>query len=61
MLLDVLREAERVVADEALGRVRVAGFQRLDDRHVILDRALRPIRLVAAVMIVTGIALIRLQ
>src|SRR5687767_13488435 len=36
-------EVERVLPDQALGAVDVARLQRLDDGHVILDRALRPV------------------
>src|SRR5579885_1897561 len=35
----VVGEAERVVADKILGAVGGARLDRLDDRHVILDRA----------------------
>src|SRR3954469_6409087 len=40
VLLDVLAEPQRVLADEALGERRVAPLQGLDDRHVVADRAL---------------------
>src|SRR5215204_5320692 len=40
VLLDVLAKPQRVLADEALGKRRVASLQGLDDRHVVADRAL---------------------
>ncbi len=36
--LDVRRQTQPVVAHEALGALRVAGLERLDDLHVLLDR-----------------------
>ena len=38
--LDVVGQIERVVADQALGELGVAGLERLDDVHVVDDRAL---------------------
>src|SRR5215213_5994363 len=39
VLLDVRGKAERMLADEALGAFDVAGLERRDDLHVVLDRA----------------------
>src|SRR5919108_3988740 len=39
--LHVIGQIERVLADEALRELRVAGLERLDDVHVVDDRALR--------------------
>src|ERR1051326_4584618 len=40
VFLDVLGEAERVIADQVLGTLGVARFERLDDVHVVTDRPL---------------------
>src|SRR6476660_8270218 len=41
--LHVVGQVQRVVAHEALGEVPVTGLQRLDDVHVVDDRALGPV------------------
>src|SRR6478609_4641522 len=45
VFLDVLGEAERVVAHECLGPLRIAPLERLDDRHMVADRAIGPVLL----------------
>src|SRR5688572_22147019 len=45
VFLDVLGEAERVIANQLLGARGVARFERLDDVHVIADRFLDPVLL----------------
>src|SRR5215211_754672 len=42
-VLDVVGQVQCVVTNEALGELAVAGLQRLDDVHVIDDRALGPV------------------
>ena len=39
VLLDMGCEPEGMVADEALGEIRVAGLEGVDDLHVLADRA----------------------
>src|SRR3989304_3928098 len=41
--LDMRGEVERVLADQPLGQLGVARLQRLDDVHVVDDRAPRPV------------------
>src|SRR5918998_3740152 len=41
--VDVVRQIQRVLPDEALGELGVASLERLDDVHVVDDRALRTI------------------
>src|SRR5262249_13205298 len=41
--LRVVGEVQRVVADEAVGDLAVAGLERFDDVHVVDDRALGPV------------------
>lgn len=43
ILLDVRRKVERVLSNEPLGQLGVAALQRLDDAHVIGNRAGRAI------------------
>src|SRR5260370_22248389 len=46
VLLDMRGKSQRVLAREALGKVGVAPFQRVNDPHVVRDRARRAIALV---------------
>src|SRR5215469_11971024 len=43
VFFDMCRKAQRVLAGQARRRLGVAPFERLDDRHVIDDRARRAI------------------
>src|SRR5580765_8335509 len=45
VLLDVCREIERMLAHQPFGEFRVALLERLDDAHVIDNRALRAVAL----------------
>src|SRR3954452_10686636 len=42
-VLDVVGQVQGVVTDQALGELAVAGLERLDDVHVVDDRALGPV------------------
>jgi len=42
VLFDMRREAQRMLAHEALGELCVAALERLDDVHVLDDRPRRP-------------------
>jgi hypothetical protein len=43
VFIDMRSEVQRVLAYQALCQLRIAPFQRLDDRHVIDDRARRAV------------------
>src|SRR5262249_37691786 len=46
VLLDMRGEPQRVLTCQPLGKSRVAAFERLDDPHMVNDRAGRPVVLV---------------